>query len=574
MLLIIKDGEFNDRNAGYTYSKGGWRFIFKGYFSFDNSMYTGEKACRFIEQKMMQEGTISPGDLNGIFLAIIINEKKQLIQVLNDRFGFYQVFYASDNKSFYFGDDFWEVAGRIKSRKIGQKELNEFLQFRFVSGKNTLAENVFCIEPASLYTMDFSKDKISIDRSEYWHFNYEPQKYSEQEAEEAIYNCLSGIIKRYDKALFRDKNIGINLTGGFDSRYLLALLLQQQNKPEKIHTFTYGSSDCDDMQIAKQLTETLKVHSHFEIFDPYFRDFFRPGQISEIVKEIGFYTYYLQGYAALKLNEKYRKIDYLLTGSDGYFVGLMANDKLFGLEDFEQLSDYIYQINATMLSPEEIKQLSTSGPGKIKEEIVDKINSSLSGFPGNAISAYFDWTLKNRHRKYLLSIYELQNRHALHLMPFYDYEFIDLMAKLPYEMLADQKAYVSSLFKLAMADELSFMREVPFELRGKLISAGKDVTTKKISKFTFRKIREKLMNPPDNKFQYPIQQILRKFPDLWDTIHNELQISNSRYLDSEKCISMIEKNKRNNIFTRYGLVVILSVIRFEKMLSNNPVREE
>ncbi len=574
MLLTIEKGKLEELNANYTFRKGDWLFVFKGYFSVEGKMYTGQSACKYIENKIMYEGSVSPENLNGIFLTLMINKKKKLIQVLNDRFGFYQVFYAIDNDTFYLGDHFWEVAAKAKANKIGTEGLMEFLQFRFVSGEKTLAEEVSCIEPASLYTIDFGSEQLSIDRKEYWQFKYEPAQFTQTEAEEAIYSCLSGIINRYKNSLFADKKIGLNLTGGFDSRYLLALLIQQNIPQDRIFTFTYGSSDCEDVEIASQLDENLKVHHHLEIFDTYFRDFFRPGHISEIINEIGFYTYYLQGYGMKKLEERYRSIDFLLTGSDGFFMGLNTSKKLFGAENIGQIIDFIYEVNATMLSDEEVKMVAKNGAGDPSKIVKENLKTRLADFPGDPLSAFYDWTLKNRHRKYLLSIYEMQNRHALHLMPFYDYEFIDLMAKLPVELLEDQKPYINSLYKKAFTGEPAFMREIPFEMRGKLVPSGENFVTKKPLKFTIGKFKEKLLNPPDNKFQYPIQQVLRKFPDLWDTIHNELQISNSKYLDSEKCIALIEKNKRNNIFTRYGLVIILSVIRFEKMLSNNPVREE
>ncbi|MCB0807491.1 MAG: hypothetical protein KDC05_16985 [Bacteroidales bacterium] len=573
MFISFQQKKPNITNGEMTYKKGHRQFLFRGYFSFENKMYLDKDACRFINEKVIDEGTIDPANLNGIFLLIIINEHRSLIHILNDRFGFYHFFYSRSKEGILIGDNFWEVAMKAGSQKTDEISVAEFLQFRFVSGKDTLAKDVFCIEPASLYTIDFGGDETSIKRTEYWKFAYTPAEFSEKEAEEAIHSTLATIIKRYKTGLFENKRIGLNLTGGYDSRYLLALLLQQTEKSQ-LKTFTFGSAECDDMEIVRELVEKLKLPAHLEIFDPYFRDFFRTSNISEILKEIGFFTYYLQGYGIKKLEEKYRNIDYLLTGSDGYFIGLNANEQLFGLKDSDQLAEYIFKINATMLSPEEAKLVLKEADFDPKGEVLKKVKDALSGFDGDPISAFFDWTLKNRHRKYLMSIYEIQSRHALHLMPFYDYDFIDLMAKLPYNLLKDQKAYINALMKMALTDDLSILKEVPFELRGKLVVSGENFQPKKRSKFTFANLRSKMLNPPDPTFQYPIQQTLRKFPEIWDTIHNELQMSNSKYLDPEKCIALIDKNKRSNIFTRYGMVVILSVIRFEKLLTNNPFREQ
>ena len=568
MLITIKEGIISTDKTDFIYFNKNWMFWFKGYFFIEDNYYTGKAACEIISGKLTTEGVGNPDVLNGIYQCVMFNKDKQKMFVVNDRFGFHQLFYFISKAVFFIGDDFWEVARNAGAREIDEVSLLEFLQFRFVSGKYTLAKDVFCIEPSSVYSVDFSIPIVAIKRKQYWQFRYNPTIGSKAIAEERIYNTLNGIIGKYKKSVFGDKEIGINLTGGLDSRYILGLLLQNNVPKEKIRSYTFGSSTCGDLKIAREITSFLGVKNHEEIFDEYFTDFFDNKNIMDILKDIGFFTYYLQGYGFKKLNGMYKDVGYLLSGMDGFILSINASPELFNITDHRQVADYIYKVNATILSEQECSLVSGFEPLLIKQKIFKRINENIDKTL-DPVSAYYDWTFRNRNRKYLLSIYGFQNRNTTHLLQYYDYGFVDLMSKMPASFILGQIPYINSMYKNVFIGQLEKLRSIPIEKRGVYYKKGEDYIEKAKPRITVKKIIDKLFNPADSSFPYPIQKILRNSNGVFGKVFIELRKDGSKYLDISNCIGLIEKNKRSNNFTRYGLVAILSVAIFEAMINNN-----
>ena len=61
--------------------------------------------------------------------------------------------------------------------------------------------------------------------------------------------------------------IGLFLSGGFDSRAMLGLLMKNNNF-NKIKTFSYGHNECDDVIIAKDISKIYNLDCEiFAIYD-------------------------------------------------------------------------------------------------------------------------------------------------------------------------------------------------------------------------------------------------------------------------------------------------------------------
>ena len=568
MLLTVKNGIISNPKPDFNFSTDKWNIWFKGYFFVDENYYASENACRYILEHLAKDTVNPPHDLNGIFVCIILNKENQQITILNDRFGFRPLFYSTINNEMILGDDFWEVAKEVNTSEIDETSLLEFLQYRFVSGKYTLAKDIFCIEPASVYCINSKDNNIQITREEYWTFKYTPGIESKAVAEKEIYSCQKKIISKYKQAAFQDKKIGLNLTGGLDSRFLLGLLMQNDIPKKQIEFFTFGSSSCEDIKISAKIADTLDISHHKEIFDDSFVDFFDKKNIKDILSELGFFSYYLQGYGFKKLNKINSQLDFILTGTDGFCVAAYAGKKLFEVQTIQEAVDYIYSVNASMLSEKECEGILRDKTSSIQQKLKDRILNEQINTNLDPISIFYDWSLKNRNRKYLLSNYEIINTNAVYLMPFYDYGFIDLMAKMSPSLIKDQPAYVNSMFQNVFVDELEALKNIPIEKRGIYRQRGEDFVVRKKARISPGKIIEKLLNPSDNIVQYPIQKTLRTKKHLLNTIIEKLIPGDSTYLNKADCVKLIRKMKRSNEFTRYGLVVIISILQFEKMLKN------
>ena len=557
--------DFKDFNA--TLSHDGLKIWFKGYFYFKSEFYTSNIACKLLNDIYKNEQLASVKDMNGVFVCVILDVVSRSLYICNDRYGFHKIFYYSDDNTVLISDSFEQIAGQVNGIELDKTSFYEFIQCRFVSGKYTLAKNIYCIEPASVYTIDFRQAQIQIEHNCYWYYRQTSKKITLPEAEKEIHHTLNQIIVRYIDQLFQGKNIGINLTGGLDSRYLLALLLNNGIESQKIKAFTFGSPQCEDIRFSRLVAQATKIQHTPGLFNEEFRDFFDAGKIDEVIRQIGAYTYYFQGYAINKYSGFYKDIDYLLSGSDGYFIGLKANPRLFSLKNNSQLVDYLYKLNATILKGSQVQGLLSENESHLSQILQARISEYLN--PDlDPVSGYFDWTIKNRHRKYLLSLHDLFPSNTICLLPYYDYEFIDLMAGYPYEVLENQKPYINTMFKNAFIENYKSLASIPADQRGKFFQVGGNFTTKKKRKYTFRKLLKKIFNTYDQDYSYPIRPLLDKRKS-FKAVIEIIRTSYPEYLNRDKVLKYVKKHRRSEFFVRYGLLVILSILRFEKIFRKN-----
>jgi hypothetical protein len=569
MILKVQNSILHYERNELTYSGPYFKCWFTGYFFFESTYYFSVDACKLLENLFAKNQRSQIQKLNGIFECILIDEENKKILLVNDRFGFNQLFYWRTDYSALISDDFWEIQRSSGVTSLDKLGILEMIQYRYISGKYTIAANIFCLEPSSILEINYSKEKIKIAREEYWHLQYKPEKTSIHEAEEKIYHCLNSIIARYSDHLLHNKNIGINLTGGLDSRYIVALLINNGISPNHINAFTYGSPDSEDIRYSKAAAGVFGIRHTPLLFENNFEDFFSPDNIDNLLRELGFYSYYFPAYGVNKVLPYYKDMDYLLSGYDGFYMGLKATEELFNLKNKQELLNYIYTLNATILTADQSRSLLKISTPDMRKELISRIDENLDPSK-DPVSSFFNWTLKSRNRKYLLGVYKMQNRNTTHLLTFYDYNFIDLMTSLPFEALNNQQPYINSMFRKVFRDQFEPLSKIPVDQRGTYIQVGTNYVLPKKRKYTFKKLIRKIFNSYDDEYNYPIRQQLKK-KQVFSKIIGMIESGDSEFLDKNKVIRYILKYRKSEYFARYGLLVILSIIRLEKLFKKvNP----
>jgi hypothetical protein len=561
-ITIDKSGITNKTEE--TFHQGvTYRYWCKGYFYYDSAYYLSDTAGEFIEKLISGNKKEAIKELNGIFQCILIDETEKKVFLINDRFGFYQLFYHYTNEMACISDDFWKLTTHFDICELDETSALEFLQFRYVSGKYTLAKDIFCLEPSSFLEITYNS-QITINREEYWQFRYQPKEITLFNAEEKIYTCLNDIIARFNQYLFKNKIVGISLSGGLDTRYVLALLLKNGVKAENIKSFTYGSPTSQDIRFACQLAKAAGIEHKSILFEDDFSAFFSPDAVDACLHEIGCYSYYFPAYGSYRSLASYNNVDFLLSGYDGFYMGLKASEALFNLKNQADLIQYIYKLNSTILTPDECQQLLKRPYPNIKDSILHRINEQY--IPSlDPVSNFYNWTIKNRNRKYLLGVYGMQNRNTSHLLTFYDYRFMDLMESLPPEILMHERPYINSMFRKAFTGNMESFAKIPTDQRGIFQKKNTDYVAPRKHKYTLNKLFKKLFNTFDRDYAYPIRrEVARK--KVFSSIIHMMENAPMEFLNKKKLLSYIHKHKKSEYFTRYGLLVLISIVRMEKLI--------
>ena len=546
---------------------------FKGYFFYREVFFTGQNAANWLFHNVINRDNFDYNELNGIYSTILFSSDHHKVIILNDRFGFRPLYYFQTSDEFILSDDYWQLCQRKPDIQIDKESVCDYLKYTYVLDDRSLVKDILFLKPACYTQMLIENSTCSFQSKTYWDVTYSPKTISKNEAISKIHNQLTSIIKKYSYQIFTpDKKIGINLTGGIDSRLLLALMMQNNLSADKLIAFTYGHPKADDQIITSKITGRLNIKHEKIVYGDEFFDFFDRDSIDKLIEINGFTNYFSQAYGVNRLSPLYRDVDYLITGSDGFIFGNFISQSLLDIKDENQLAEFIYA-STTQACPTKILadlEMQQSAKQWIYQHIIN--GDALKG--KDPVSAYFNWVIRNKPPKFLMSTIELLNKNTNLLLPYYDYEFIDLMLSLPSEMLMNQQAYINCAYTKVFTGEYNWLQSIPVEKRG-LPKKKKDdcVFYPRHKKLTYR-IKRKLLGTIDYSFPFSSYAFYRKNRTACMNRIRVILDEGSNILSIKRIQQTIRKHSRDERFFNYGLVILLSLLRVESKINHLTLKKK
>jgi len=221
--------------------------------------------ARYIVRMYEEKGMDFLLDLNGCFCGILIDLRLNKIILFNDRYGIQKIFYYEGKNAFYFASEAKCLLNvRPKLRNLDIQSVAEMLACNCVLENRTLYKNVSLLPVASAWT--FEND--TIKKNTY----FDPSIWENQTLLEKniFYERLEETFKRIlPKYLRANQKIGISLTGGVDTRMILANIDIPKGK---YPCYTFGSMYRDNFDVSisrkvaaakKQSHETIVVGHDF-----------------------------------------------------------------------------------------------------------------------------------------------------------------------------------------------------------------------------------------------------------------------------------------------------------------------
>src|SRR6266487_3444522 len=204
-----------------------------------------ELGCAFLEK------------LNGWFSGVLVDLREHKMVLFNDRFGVNRIYYHEDASGFYFAS---EAKALLKilpdTRRVNLRSLGELLSCDAVLENRSLFSGISLLPPGSAWL--FSRGEPVKKKTYFKQETWEGQpELSESEFYEQLKATWGRILPRY----FSGKHsIGLSLTGGVDSRMILAWA---PCPPGKLPCYTWGGTyrDCADVKIARKAAK-LCQHPH------------------------------------------------------------------------------------------------------------------------------------------------------------------------------------------------------------------------------------------------------------------------------------------------------------------------
>jgi asparagine synthase (glutamine-hydrolysing) len=192
-----------------------------------------------------------PAGLNGRFHGLLADRNSGTSLVFNDRYGMDRIYYHQSADTFYFAAEAKAIlAIRPDLRRLDSRGLGEFLSCGAVMENRTLFEGIHALPPASAWI--FRNGSLE-QKTSYFH----PKEWEEQEKldPEHYYLALRETFTRNLPRYFvGDERIAMSLTGGLDSRMILAT---RKSAPGSLPCYTFGSMfrENQDVHVARRVAE-------------------------------------------------------------------------------------------------------------------------------------------------------------------------------------------------------------------------------------------------------------------------------------------------------------------------------
>lgn len=230
-------------------------------FGYEESSSFGE-CLIFVYQQNLLDSFLNK--LDGYFCAAIYDKNNNDIKLISDRYGMRMLYWYLNGGQFAWSS---EVKGILAlngiDKSIDKASFKCFMELGHLLGTNTWFEKIKLIEPASVVSVNLSNN--SFEHHYYW--SWEEIKASSISFDDAVDELGHRFIRAVERRFDPNEKIGITLSGGLDSRVILAAI-DHLYPGYKGYAFTFGVEGCDDIALAKQVVQ----RSNWEHKEYHFTD--------------------------------------------------------------------------------------------------------------------------------------------------------------------------------------------------------------------------------------------------------------------------------------------------------------
>jgi asparagine synthase (glutamine-hydrolysing) len=197
-----------------------------------------------------------PKQLNGRFHGLVADRTRGVAMLFNDRYGLQRIYYHEAKDSFYFAAEAKAVLNvRPELRVADPRGIGEYIVCGCVLENRTLFPDIQVLPPGSAWT--FRGGRLE-KKSPY----FEPSEWEKLEplkAEEYYGHLRDVFVKNLPRYFEGPERIGVSLTGGLDTRIIMAW---RKPEPNTMPCYTFGSMyrDNEDVKLARRVAQICGQH--------------------------------------------------------------------------------------------------------------------------------------------------------------------------------------------------------------------------------------------------------------------------------------------------------------------------
>lgn len=397
-------------------------------------------------------------EIDGLFSAIVYDSFQQKVYLIADRYGLRHLYWTAHREYLAWGTEMKTITAMPGFEpKIDRRAVEEFFGIGYLLENRTWFENVELLPSGTVLTWDIKSGAICGKQRYWWWDDIKPLtgKINEADVAKELGQLLIDAVER---RCHEGERVGLALSGGLDSRSLLAAM---PDRGYPIHAVTFGKAGCDDIRIATMAAKVKGAVHH--------------------TTELNSTNWLMPRLAGIWWTD-----------------GQLSLMHMHGIEARETVRD-IFQINLNGFAGDLIlggsylrdkRFLDSWGDRRLFASAMDCDPYLLDNFPVYSSSGKPDfYFLQNRVRrftfcgtKHLLTFIEQRK-------PFYDNRLIEFIYSLP-----DAMRFQSHIYNLMLLKTFpDFYQRIPWQKTGLPISMSTPVVEAvKLFRRTRKKILRKL----------------------------------------------------------------------------------
>jgi len=386
-----------------------------------------------------KEGAKSLAGLNGRYVAVVWDPVRNALHLANDVLGLKPLFLWHNGRDFYFSSNVWAlVCDPEFRREVDPRGLVDLLLLSYQQANRTLFRDVSVLPPGGVVTV--SGGQVAARPVRGLRFSDEHWGSPVEDIADQMHALLSQSIRRRVPERSR---VLLPLSGGFDSRSMLGLLLKRRARIHAVTQRHYGLFG-EDARYARKLARQTGVPHNMVPLDYGFLARYRERCVA-----VGGGMYDIHTGRMFSLLEQSGEAG--LPVVSGHLGGELTGAFQISPASFstpqEQADVGFHQCaNEYRFEPEQVRRLlAPQVPGDLVDEAVEENKRFFLSHPGSFFQKCCNWDLllsRRRYISYQLAYFEQFTRVQV---PLYDRDFVDFMCTVPYSALEQQLAYRTML---------------------------------------------------------------------------------------------------------------------------------
>lgn len=374
--------------------------------------------------------------LNGEFAAAVVHPDRPFIRVWHDRFRHYPICTYHDDNCAIASTELRPMLALLPAPVLDWSAVDLFLRCGELIDHWTLLRDVHVLPCGA--TARLSPGACSIHR--YWRCTFTPD--AQLDPHELARRSAETLTAAVERTVRHSKRAGVTLSGGLDSRLLLALC----PNPETVPAFTWGDPGCRDIVCAQRLTRALHAPHEVRHWNP---DAFVPRWFEGVITTaaaVGIHEMYMLPFGTLLADH----CDVILNGlaGDAMLGGNFLKPTWLHFDDPEDVGRRLWRWRVSTQVDALVDRMGLGvlperrGPARWVESVAGSVGSATGVTP---IAAVQTWLFENRVFRFTNCGTQLIRRHTESRSPFFDRDVVDLLRTVPLRDKLKHRFYLKTL---------------------------------------------------------------------------------------------------------------------------------